>query len=211
MNTFKGLLLAIRHRAASNLRLVALTFAIALAGSGCLQVKCYVDPQFRSADYLSIKAPANPTPVVVTAIFQTNGKPKKQLHTVVRKQITKVLAATRVFTEATSTRTNEAGRLDVTVNNVGDIGSAVGKGFGTGLTFGLAGSAVVDGYVMTATYSPPAGASVTKTYKHALHSTVGLHSAPKGMEPVPMADAFDQVVEDMLLNFLRDLQKESIL
>jgi hypothetical protein len=25
---------------------------------------------------------------------------------------------------------------------------------------------------------------------------------------VPIGDAFDQVIEDMLLNFLRDLQKE---
>ena len=171
-------------------------------------MKSYVDPKFRDADYLSIKAPDSPRPVVVTAIFQTNGKPKKQLHTLVRKKVTKVLAATRIFTEAANAQTNQAGRLEITVNNVGDIGGAVGKGVGTGLTFGLAGSAVVDGYEMTAIYTPVGGSPVTKTYKHAIHSTVGLHSAPKGMEPVPIADAFDQVVEDMLLNFLRDLQKD---
>jgi hypothetical protein len=31
------------------------------------------------------------------------------------------------------------------------------------------------------------------------------------MEPVPRADAFDQVVEEMLLSFLRDLQTEGLL
>ena len=68
-----------------------------------------------------------------------------------------------------------------------------GKGLGSGLTLGLAGSEVVDGYEMTAIYTPAEGYPVTKTYNHAIHTTIGLHSAPKGMEPLLLADAFDQV------------------
>jgi hypothetical protein len=183
-------------------------FLLLVCATGCLATKAYVDPKFRSADYLSIKAPGTPLPVTVTATFQTNGKANKHLHNVVRKKLTKVLAATRVFTEPVNTNATPAGRLDLTVNNVGNLAGAAGKGFATGLTLGLAGSEVVDGYVMTAIYTPSGGAAVTRTYEHAIHSTIGLHSAPKGMEPVPLAEAFDQVIEDMVLNFLRDLQRD---
>jgi hypothetical protein len=194
--------------ARSLLRSGILVLGLAVICTGCTASKAYIDPKFRDADYLSIKASDSPRPVLVTATFQTNGKPNKQLHTLVRKKVTKVLAATRVFTEPANAQTNQAGRLEITVNNVANIGGAVGKGVGTGLTLGLAGSEVVDGYEMTAIYTPTGGSPVTKTYKHAIHTTIGVHSAPEGMEPVPSADAFDQVVEDMLLNFLRDLQKD---
>src|SRR5215831_10009127 len=88
------------------------------------------------------------------------------------------------------------------------MGAAVGKGFATGLTFGLAGSEVVDGYEMSVSYTPVGGSPMCRKYKHAIHTTIGALKAPSGMQPAPLADAFDQVVEDMLLNFLRDFQQQ---
>ncbi len=70
---------------------------------------------------------------------------------------------------------------------------------------------MVDNYEMTAVYTPADGTPITKKYKHALHSTIGAHSAPAGMEPVPRELAFDQIMEDMLLNLLCDLQHEGAL
>ena len=52
---------------------------------------------------------------------------------------------------------------------------------GTGLTFGLVGNMVTDGYVYEATFN--AGESkppVKLTYRHALHTTIGNASGPPG-------------------------------
>ncbi|HEY5041459.1 MAG TPA: hypothetical protein VIK53_05595 [Verrucomicrobiae bacterium] len=195
----------------SPLRSGTLAFGLAIFCTGCLSTKSYVDPTFHDANYLSIRTPASPRPVVVVAMFQVNGKPKKELNSIVFRKVTKILAATRVFIQASNAQTNQAARLEITVNNITDIGSAEGKGFGTGFTLGLAGSEVVDRYEMTAIYTPSGGLPIKKIYKHAIFSTIGAHSAPKGMEPVSISDAFDQVVEDMLLNFLRDLQESGSL
>lgn len=171
-------------------------------------MKHYVDPQFRDATYQSIKNTETPQLVNVEVDFQVNGKTNKRQKTIVRRKVLRTLGATRIFAEAGLDNISQAGQLKICVNNVGDMGDAVGKGIATGLTFGLAGSHVVDRYIMTCVYTPKNGLTVTKEYKHALHSTIGVHKALEGMEPVPPADAFDQIVEEMLLNFLRDIQND---
>lgn len=193
------------------LPLLALSLTSALLCSGCLASKSYVDPQFRDAGYASVKPCDSPVPVNLTVEFQVNGKPsgRKQVVEAVRRKITRLLTATRVFMEATPAAASIAGQLHVTINNYADLGGAVGKGFATGLTFGLAGSEVVDNYEMIVTHTPPEGVPITRKYQHAIHTTIGAHKPPPGMEPVPLADAFDQVVEEMLLNFLRDLQRKT--
>ena len=178
--------------------------------TGCVAMKSYVDPQYRSATYMNLAPAKEPKPVVVDVSFQMNGKEDKRLRQLARSRVTKVLRGSRLFYEP-DTQNIQAGKLNIVINNVGNIGAAVGKGIATGLTLGLVGSEVVDGYEMRAVYTPAEGSPLTKNYKHAIHSIVGLHSAPAGMEPVAIQVAFEQVVEDMLLNFLRDLQRENAL
>ncbi len=179
-------------------------FGILFLFTGCLAQKSYVDPTFRNATYLSLKPPANPTPISVQIEFQRNGKRLKKVEPTVRKKVIEVLAVSRMFSEATDS--NPGAKLSVILNNVGDMGAAAGKGFGTGLTLGIVGSRVVDGYEMSVSYTSPSGTEINKQYNHAIHSTIGAHSTLENMEPLPLQQAFDQVVEDMLLNFLKDLQ-----
>ena len=85
------------------------------------------------------------------------------------------------------------------------------KGFGTGLTFGLVGNTVRDGYEMTVALTLN-GKSVTKTgYKHLLISTVGNATAPPGLKPTTPSAGVATIVEQMLLNALRDLQGDGLL
>lgn len=188
-----------------------LSLGLALVCSGCLAPKSYVDPQFRRASYQSIRNIESPHQVTVEVEFQINGKREKQEESIVRRKVIRVLGATRMFAEADATSVSQAGRLEVTVNNLGSIGPTVGKEFATKLTFGLVSSHVIDDFEMTVVYSPPGGTPGTRKYKHAVHTIIGTQSGPKGMEPVPRADAFDQVVEEMLLSYLRDLQTEGLL
>jgi len=189
-----------------------LLLALTTASAGCLSTKSYVDPKFRDATYQSVRTPEAPVAAVITYEFQFNGKHgNKNQDALVRRKSTRVLAATKVFSEVEASAGAAAGQLQIRINNLGDIGSAVGKGFATGLTFGLAGSEVVDGYEMTVIYTPAGGSPTTRFYKHAIHSTIGAHAPPPGMQPVPLADAFDQVVEEMLLNCLRDFQRDGVI
>ena len=50
---------------------------------------------------------------------------------------------------------------------------------------------------------------MTKTYRHAIHSTIGNAEGPPGLvAEESLRAAFDKVVEGLVLNLLLDLQKE---
>jgi hypothetical protein len=45
-------------------------------------------------------------------------------------------------------------------------------------------------------------------YYHALHSTIGNAEGPKGLTPMKVQEAFDKLLEELMLNLILDLQKE---
>ena len=99
----------------------------------------------------------------------------------------------------------------MSLNNVGDVRDAAATGAATGLTFGLVGSLITDGYEMTVKLTIN-GKTVTKAgYKHAIHTTIGNRSAPPGLTPTTITAAFATIVEQMLLNALGDLEREGYL
>jgi hypothetical protein len=179
--------------------------------SGCFSPKTYLDPQFRKVSYGGLTQAEHPRAVVVDVQFQFNGQEKQQTVPYLHDRVTKVLRRSKLFYE-TNNYSGPTARMKIVINNFGSVGSAIGKGLGTGLSLGLIGSDVVDGYEMAAAYTPPeGGVSLVKNYKHELHTTIGLQKAPAGLEPVNLAVAFDEILEDMLLNFLSDLQREKVL
>lgn len=99
------------------------------------------------------------------------------------------------------------GEIKVVVNNVADLRVAAGKGFGTGLTFGLVGSTVTDFYEMQVTINANGKVLTRNDIKHALHSTIGNATPPLGLEPLSPEIGFGRVVEQMLLNALKDFQQ----
>jgi hypothetical protein len=56
-----------------------------------------------------------------------------------------------------------------------------------------------------------AGKTITKSgYKHAIHSTIGHAKGPEGIPAMTTEEAFGKVVEELVLNFLGDLQKDQL-
>lgn len=97
--------------------------------------------------------------------------------------------------------------LGITINNIPltkDIGQ---KGFVTGLTFGLAGSAVTDGFICTITYVPAdGGPKLVGTAKHAIHTTIGNASAPpEAVKSASIQDAVNTMTRQLIANALREL------
>ena len=97
--------------------------------------------------------------------------------------------------------------LTIKIDNIADIAEAMKKGFGTGLTCGAKGPTVTDGYRITIVYADANG-TIEKQYEHALHSTIGRTKPPTDAAPTTPVQAVDQVVEDALIHFIRDMQGE---
>jgi hypothetical protein len=45
---------------------------------------------------------------------------------------------------------------------------------------------------------------------HAIHTAIGRHEPPAGQTATTVADAFGRVVEEVMLNFVKDLQDKGI-
>jgi hypothetical protein len=182
--------------------------AAAIFLSGCISVKSYVDPGFGPATYSELRAPLQKHQVRVDVEFQRNGEPFPRASGELRSHVERTLLASGVVQPEVSGVDTV---IKVVVNNVADMGDAVAKGFGTGLTFGAAGSTVVDGYEIKISLIAD-GQQVDTAYEHALHSTVGNSAPPfQGVEGTTPADAFGKIVEEAVIKFIKDMQARDLL
>ena len=188
----------------------ATLLVIVLAGltAGCLSVKSYVDPQLPKVGYGDLLPRRELRPAALTVAFQRNGEPSSLGTPRARDEVRAVFEKSKLFSAVTEKATDDADRFDIVLDNRGDVGDAMAKGFVTGLTFGGAGSRVTDGYVFTVKFQKAGAEPLTKVYRHALHSTIGNADGPPGLVPMSIGDAFGKVVEELVLNLLLDLQKE---
>lgn len=171
--------------------------AFALALTGCIIPKSYVDPKYDSLSFETVEI-ASDTSYDITTSFQRNGKENAGGAKQVAKVTEKFLAKSGI------NNVPEGQKLKITVNNITNMGAAAGKGFATGLTLGLAGSTVTDGYEFTFELEGE-GETVSKTYGHALHTTVGNTSAPfDNVESTTPLAGFEAIFEDMFLKFIQE-------
>ncbi len=183
---------------------------LAVAGSGCISVKSYLEPTLPTspkATLADLQRPAAPTPLSLSVEFRRDGEPNDKATNFARQKITAALEATQVLKVVDGPSANGADHLRVIMDNLTEKNAAA-KGFGTGLTLGLAGSTVTDRYVFTATFQRGQQRPVEKSYKHAIVSTVGNASGPAGLTPMKLDDAVTQMVQDLVISLVRDLQVE---
>lgn len=152
---------------------------------------------------------ANPAPVQLLFEFKTKGAPNPQATAFLSKAVTDYVKATGVFSEVTTGPAEGGAILLITLENVPEDG-AFGKGFATGLTFGLAGTTVVDYYICTLEFSPgPGQAKVTKEVRHSIITTVGLAKAPQGVVKAKnLDDAVKTMTRQVVSNGVNDLAKD---
>lgn len=194
-------------------RIATAARALLLASFGLFLTGCaavYVDTATRDVPAADIQRPANPGVARLTFEFQTKGAPNAQATKLLGDQIRTQVATSGLFKEVSDTAAVNGGWLQVTLNNVPITEDAAQKGFVTGLTFGIAGSAVTDGYICTLTYLPPGGGpAVTASARHALHTTMGNASVPaNAVKSANMDDAVRTMVRQVLANALRDLSRD---
>jgi hypothetical protein len=196
--------LSSRGAFARGLSLVALGFLV-LAMSGCATM--YVDNGLKDvpiSEYPHLQAPK---PVQLIFSFETKGTANARATDLLRKDVTGVVTNSQLFAAVSSDPVADGSILSITINNVPVTDNAFTKGFATGLTFGLAGNVVTDGYVCTIDYLGASGASkITKTKSHAIHTTVGAKAAPaNATKAASPKDAVETMARQVVANTLKDL------
>jgi hypothetical protein len=169
----------------------------------------YLDPGTKEVPASEFKRVAQPKDVSLTFEFQTRGAPNSRATKVLEDQVKHQIQECGLFGKIQPQASPEVSWLSITLNNVPitDQGDAASKGFVTGLTFGLAGTAVTDGYVCTVSYlAPGMKAPIVKTSRHAIHTTIGNASPPVGaIAAESPKEAAMTMVRQVLSQALRDL------
>lgn len=146
--------------------------------SGCASF--YVDNGLKSADTTSIKPAASPQPVQLFFTFKTKGQPNGQVTQYLQGKVTEQVRQSGLFGELKTTAGEGVGTLQITINNEVLTPDAMAKGFMTGLTLGLAGSTVGDGYQCELSYKSSDNAPEIKTQaNHAIYTSLGAGSSPE--------------------------------
>ena len=166
----------------------ALCVVGAVALTGCSSM--YVDNGTKEVAAASFKKPAQAKPVQLVFEFQTKGAPNARATQLLKDQVVEQVKTSGLFSQVAETPIAGGALLSVTLNNVPLTDDAFRKGFVTGLTFGLAGSQVSDGYVCTAKYLAPSAAEpITKSARHAIHTVIGSGAAPQNAEKAANPEA----------------------
>jgi hypothetical protein len=182
---------------------VLIVASILLAGCS----SSFVDPSYGKVSYDDLTRRTPPLEWQLTTEFQRNGTALPQAEKELYTHVERVVRASGI---AIPTTNSTAPELSIVVNNIADLGEAAVKGFGTGLTFGLAGSHVTDYYEMKITLTDGNTVIRKSGYKHAIHTTVGNASGPTGVKSVSLGVAFSIVIEQLVLNALKDIEEEYI-
>lgn len=177
----------------------------AAALTGCANF--YVDTNTKEVDAAQYKRRDPVHPVQVLFEFQTKGVTNANATALLKARVIDQVKASGLFSEVGEGPAAGGALLGITLNNVPLSDDAFSKGFVTGLTFGLAGSQVSDGYVCTARYSVgTGGAPIVRQARHAIHTTVGASAAPSnGVKAASIDAAVTLMTRQVVSNVLNDL------
>jgi len=166
--------------------------------------KSYVDTSYGKIQYSDILKPAQPYKLKLKVEFQRNGQHLPAVDSQLLQQVESVIRASG-FGAPVGDAESASDSLTIVVNNIADLAEARKKGFATGSTLFLKGSVVTDNYEMQATVTI-GGKTVSRSgYKGAILTAIGHASGPEGVAPMSVTEAFNKVVEQLILQFLRDL------
>jgi hypothetical protein len=189
-------------------RAASVAAVVCLALSGCASVRSYVDPASGGATYQDVRQPAQPYKLKITSQLMRDGKEVKDGSKHLQQRVERIVQESKLAVPVTE---GEAGELRIVLTNTADTGEAARIGFAAGFTLGLAGGMVTDYYEMDGELRLGDRTFRKQGYKHALHTTIGNKEGPPGVAPLKLQDAYDKVLEQLILNLLIDAQKEDFL
>lgn len=196
-----------------NLRLPRWAAFFVLAWACALMTGCanfYVDNGLRDADTAQLQKPASPKPVQLFFTFQTKGSPNLQATQQIKGQVTELVNQSGLFGPLQEVASADAGVLQITLNNVPLSDDAAAKGFMTGLTLGLAGSTVGDGYACDLQYKAAGTAAPINAHvNHAIYTSLGATSGPQAATKMAsVGEAVNTMVRQAVKSLLKKLSDD---
>ncbi len=188
---------------------IACAIGVTLSASACMSVHSYVDPGLGEPHYADLKKPANPQPIQLLFEFQTRGVANARATEALRARVLEQMTQSGLFSQVSYDPVPSGRKLSMTLDNEPLTDNAAAKGFGTGLTLGLVGSVVRDGYVCTTNYIEPDHDAVTTTVKHEIVSTIGNAAGPAGLTALSLQDAATVVVRQIVGRSLAEIDAKS--
>jgi hypothetical protein len=183
--------------------------SVALSLSACMTPHSYVDQSLGEPHYADLKKPASPQPIQLLVEFQTKGVANARATEAVRPRVYEQVSQSGLFSQVSYEPVSSGRKLSISINNVALTDNLAAKGFGVGLTFGLVGTMVTDGYICSISYVESGHDAVTKVVKHAIYTTIGNASGPAGLQPMPLQQASDTVLRQMVAKSLEEIDQSS--
>jgi hypothetical protein len=182
----------------------------------CLQgcASTYIDPSYAHTRYRDLQRPAQPAALNVDVTYENHGDPVSQgsLAKGIHRSVERTLRTSGLIIP---TPHGADGEIAVTFNETTPLTAvSMGEVVGSALTLRLlTGPVLHRTYEMSVTISEH-GKTITKSgYKHLLYDSYGVHlSPPPGAVAVsPFHPGEYIIIEQMLLNALRDFQVDGVL
>jgi hypothetical protein len=203
--------MSVRSSLLRTLAFVAISVG-AFSTSGCATM--YVDAGLQNASAADVRKPARVFDAQLLFSFRSKGTENARATDALKAQVAELVATSGLFATVGADPSLSGAILNITLDNVPitDQSDAAAKGFATGLTLGLVGSTVTDGYVCTIDYVAPGSTSkVTKTSRHAIHTTMGAKGAPANATKARNAeDAVRTMTSQIILDGLKQLSNDPV-
>jgi hypothetical protein len=184
--------------------------SLALAGCSTQRFSAsyYIDPKPPRASYADLVAPPNPQPVyLVFDMYSAEGSFPEATRKIGPK-IVRILNQSGLFSSVANVGSENIARIQVSMRETAVVTGHDTKSLPPGLTSGLTGSRGAIVYSFTAYYQRPGKDAVKKVYPHAVHIVEGNSPALGDALPMTGSHAVDTMVEQVVLNFLHELQVE---
>jgi hypothetical protein len=188
---------------------LASLLAVSALLTGCANF--YVDNGLRDADHARFAKPSAPQSAQLFFEFQTKGSPNGQATQRLKGQVTDLVRQSGLFSEIKDVAAPGTGSLQITINNIPLDNNAAAKGFMTGLTLGLAGSTVGDGYTCDLQYKrSEASAMIEAKANHAIYTSLGATGGPDAATKVGnIGEAVTTMVRQCVKSLLQKLSDNS--
>jgi hypothetical protein len=171
----------------------------------------YVDNNVHDLAPAERVAVAQPRPVQLLFDFQTKGVSNSRARDLVKDKVTQAVQDSGLFSTVSPEPQANGALLQVTINNVPLSDDAFMKGFAVGFTFGIVGTTVGDGYIVTADYiGGPNDAKISKSLRDAIYTSLGA-TAPTpdhATKTKSLDEALNLMVHKSVGNALNELARD---
>lgn len=193
-------------------KLIPLLVLIVLC-SGCINLKTYVPPA-EDPDSLSAIIGDNSGPSIgVLVDFQRQGEDFPEAQKQARESVFRTLKEVKIFKHVLSGTFGSDAIVTVVINNTDEITPSDYNIIDLQSHLLPNDIGITDEYLISLNYQSVADPDikVSSIYKHSIISTISGNEAPYNLQPTPVEQVFEKVIDDVVRSFLLDLEKQGII